>query len=769
MALTSSGETDEGAHEPPKGGLTGAVIRLRYVIIALWIVLVGIAVPGASHLSEVLRVENRGLPDAESTQADHLVRRDFAHPVADFLAVVVHGPVRLDTPAYRHLIDTLTATAAAQPYITRVISFHTTGDSAFVSHDRHSTFFLASIANQGINPAEHVMPFRRAIRHAVSAGAWSGYQVDVTGAPALDYDIRVVSKEDAEKSELRAVPLTAIVLLVAFGALVAAALPILVGVFAITGALGLIRIVVAFQPVSVFVLNIVSMVGLGVGIDYSLLVVNRFREERAAGCDPRRAAVRTMRTAGWAVMTSGLTVVLGFAALGVMPFNDTRSVAIGGVLVVGVAMVLAVTFLPALLAVLGSGIDRPRWLTARLSRFRAPTRWSRWAGWLARSPYRAIAIGAGVIALLTWPLPGIRIGLPSTGWFPSGTESAAGAQTLKAMGMDGVLMPISVVVQAPAGERIIASRYLPGLRHLSDALHADPRVGQVHGVVDFRPGMSLLQYSLMYSDMARARARYPGFYSAYLSPDNRSTVMDVVLADSTSLTGAMHVVQDIRRMAPQTPGLPPDVRVLVGGFAATNVDLQNDLLDRFPLLLAVVVAATVLMMFVAFRSLLVPLKAVLMNCLSVAAAFGMIVLVFQRGVGSAVFGLRAPIDAIYALVPVLVFAIVFGLSMDYEVFLLSRIREYFQRTGRNDEATTAGLSSTASTITSAAAIMIIVFGAAAFSRVLVAQMVGFGLAVAVLVDATVIRLLLVPAIMHVAGRWNWWPGSSRRSGVSPPA
>jgi len=196
----------------------------------------------------------------------------------------------------------------------------------------------------------------------------------------------------------------------------------------------------------------------------------------------------------------------------------------------------------------------------------------------------------------------------------------------------------------------------------------------------------------------------------------------------------------------------------VGGFAAASVDLQHHLLSRMPGIVALILGVTAIMLFFAFRSLLVPLKAVLLNCLSVSAAFGVTVLVFQHGYGSALFGLDGPTQAIFVIVPVLVFATVFGLSMDYEVFLLARVKEVFDKTGRNDHATMEGLSATASTITFAAAIMIAVFGVFAFSRVLAVQFIGFGLAVAVLLDATLIRMVLVPAIMHIAGRWNWWPG-----------
>ncbi|HEX4634018.1 MAG TPA: MMPL family transporter, partial [Gemmatimonadales bacterium] len=206
--------------------------------------------------------------------------------------------------------------------------------------------------------------------------------------------------------------------------------------------------------------------------------------------------------------------------------------------------------------------------------------------------------------------------------------------------------------------------------------------------------------------------------------------------------------------------------ILVGGFAATSVDLQHDLLSRFPGIVALILGVTAVMLFIAFKSLLVPLKAVLLNCLSVGGAFGMMVLVFQRGVLGSLFHLDGPTEAIFVVVPVLVFAVVFGLSMDYEVFLLTRVKEIFDKTGRNDHATMEGLSSTASTITFAAAIMVIVFGVFALSRVLAVQFMGFGLAVAVLLDATLIRMVLVPAIMHIAGRWNWWPGV--RAPKDPP-
>ncbi|MFQ5551605.1 MAG: MMPL family transporter, partial [Gemmatimonadales bacterium] len=503
----------------------------------------------------------------------------------------------------------------------------------------------------------------------------------------------------------------------------------------------------------------VTMVGLAVGIDYSLLIVTRFREELNHGHSRRESAWRTMQTAGKAVVTSGLTVAVGFAALLITPAFETSSVGVGGMLVVTFAVLLTITLLPAVLVILGRAIDAPKALASKLAWYHAPSRWERWARWLAHHPWRAILLGTVFVGAITWPLVNMRIGLPREGWFPRATESGAGVEQLERIGSRGSLQPLRVVIQSQNGSKVVGSRYLRGLRRLSDALRADPRVADVRGPVDIRGGMSIFRYSVLYSDLDRARERYPEFTDAYISTDGSTTLMDVILADTLTFLGSQQLVRSIRSQlqSGQIRGLD-SLTTLVGGFAASSVDVQNELLRQFPLVVGLILVVTAVMLFVAFQSILVPIKAVIMNSLSVAGAFGLMVLVFQQGVGAAIFGLDGPTEAVYAAVPVLVFAVVFGLSMDYEVFLLSRIKEAFERTHDNDKATMEGLSATASVITSAATIMIIVFGVSAFSRVLAAQLIGFGLAIAVALDATIIRMVLVPAIMHIAGDWNWWPG-----------
>src|SRR6058998_3290526 len=739
----------------------GPLVRWRAGVIAVWTALALLFAPRASHVQQVLALRGGASETTESARASDLLKQAFPSPFADYVAIVVHGPVRWTNQRFEVVLDTLKAATERRPYVSQVISVRSIGESTFVSRDRRTTFLIAALTPEFTSEInKSVIPdLRDKIRSALAqAPGADGFEVKLTGFPALDHDVRTISAEDTERGEQRALPLTLAVLIIAFGALVAAALPVSVGVLAITIALGLVTIAARYTPMSVFVLNITTMVGLGVGIDYSLLIVTRFREELNRGLSPADAALRTVETAGSAVVTSGLTVVVGFAALVTTPLSDTRSVGVGGLLVVGVAVLLATTFLPAVLAILGRNIDRPKWLARPLAKFHAPTGWERWARWLGHRPWRAVAVGGVIAGLLAFPLTQMRLGLPARNWFPTESESGQGLAALRSMGASGAIQPIRVVVQLPEGESALSGRRLPGLKALTDSLRKDPRVRKVSGIASIKPGLSTLQLAIYYSDPEAVRAKNPQFFNAYLSADQRVTLLDVIPGDTVSLTGLMDVVRRVRALVARDVRGLAGAEILVAGFAASNVDTQQALMKRFPDTVALVLGITAIMLFVAFRSLLVPIKAVLLNLLSVGGAFGLTVLVFQHGYGGRLFGLEGPTQAIWAVVPVLVFAIVFGLSMDYEVFLLTRVKEVFDKTGRNDHATMEGLSATASTITSAALIMILVFGTFAFTRVLAVQLIGFGLAAAVLLDATLIRMVLVPAIMHIAGRWNWWPG-----------
>src|SRR3989475_3763468 len=458
----------------------------------------------------------------ESARASQLIRESFPNPIAEYVAIVVHGPVRYTNPRFAAVLDTVSAALAQQPYISQVISVRSIGESTFVSSDRRTTFLIAALTPASTSDVGRtVVPeLRQTVQGALAQlPNADGFDVKVTGNPALDYDVRTISAADTRDAERRALPLTLAVLVLAFGALVAATLPIIVGVLAITIALGIVAVAAQFQTMSVFVLNITTMVGLGVGIDYSLLIVTRFREELNRGLSPVDAAVRTIQTAGAAVVTSGLTVVVGFAALILTPLTETRSVGVGGLVVVGVAVLLATTFLPAALAILGRNIDRPKWLARPLARIHAPTGWERWARTLGHRPWRAI-LGSGLaVAALTFPLTKIRIGLPARNWFPPEAESGQALAALRDMGASGVIQPLRVVVQLPPGESALSGRRLPGLKALSDSIRKDPRVREVRGVATLRPELSTLQLAIYYSDPVSVRVRYPAYFYEHMSAD----------------------------------------------------------------------------------------------------------------------------------------------------------------------------------------------------------------------------------------------------------
>ncbi|HEY7681942.1 MAG TPA: MMPL family transporter [Gemmatimonadales bacterium] len=745
--------------------LSRALIRWRWAIIVLWAVVGYVAAEKSPQVIQVLNVRGGTREPTEASRADNLLHGRFRQPLGDFFAVAIEGSERLDSAPGRILIDSLIAKAERQPYVGSVASFKSTGDSTFINRDGRATLLVLPIlAEDGDSVSKLVPLVRQLVREAIAQSGVDArrYQVRVTGRSPLDLDVRAVVAADSRRGEIRLLPLTAGILLLAFGALVAALLPLVVGFLAIWVTLAIVVVLADYTPMSVFVLNMTTMLGLGVGIDYSLLIVTRFREELNRGLRRQQAASRALATAGAAVLASGMTVIVGFAALLLTPLVETRSVGIGGLVVVAVAMALSTTLLPALLAVLGRQIDRPRWLARRLAWYHAPTAWERWARGLSRNPGRALAIGGVIIGLLTAPVFGLRIGLPSRNWWPPATEAGQGVLMLQRMGVANIILPVRVLVELPPGQSAVSAVSLRGLRALSDSFKADPRVAQVRSIVDLKPAASILEYSVLYSDLDDARAQYGAFLDAYLSTDTRVALMDVVLRDTTSLTSGMDLSRKARDLARHPPKQLRDASITVGGYTAASLDLQDVLLRRFPLLVFLILACTAVMLALVFRSVLVPVKAVIMNTLSVSATFGLIVLVFQHGIGASLFGLDGPTSAIFVVVPVLVFAVVFGLSMDYEVFLLARVKESFDKSGNNEKATEEGLSATASVITSAALIMILVFGVFAFARVLAMQFLGFGLAVAVLLDATIIRMVLVPAIMHLAGEWNWWPGVRRR-------
>ncbi|HXW96164.1 MAG TPA: MMPL family transporter, partial [Gemmatimonadales bacterium] len=464
-----------------------ALIRWRWAIIVFWTVLGYVAAEKSPQVVQVLNVRGGSREETEASAADRMLRERFAKPLNDFFAVTLEAPGSVDSAPAALLLDSLIAKFQRQSYITTVASFRSTHDSTFLGRDGKGTFLVLGINGEdGEGVGKLVEPVRALVREAFTQTAvdTGAFRVRVTGRSPLDLDVRTVVAADSRRGEIRLLPLTAGILLLAFGALVAALLPLIIGFLAIWITLAIVVILAAFTPMSVFVLNMTTMLGLGVGIDYSLLIVTRFREELNRGLRRQDAAARALSTAGAAVLTSGMTVIVGFAALLLTPLVETQSVGIGGLVVVAVAVALSTTLLPALLAVLGRQIDRPRWLARRLTWYHAPTAWERWARNLGRHPRRALVVGGSVIAILTAPVFSIKVGLPSRNWWPTATEAGQGVQALDRMGISNIILPVRMLVEVPAGQSVLSATSLRGLKTISDSLRADPRVAQVTSIVD---------------------------------------------------------------------------------------------------------------------------------------------------------------------------------------------------------------------------------------------------------------------------------------------
>ncbi|MBM3273750.1 MAG: MMPL family transporter, partial [Candidatus Sericytochromatia bacterium] len=626
--------------------------------------------------------------------------------------------------------------------VRRVLGPDDPGGRQLRSDDGKRAAFLVGLKATTSRDAERAVP---AVRAALAPIRDQGMKLALTGRGPMVVDMNILSERDTAVAEGRVLPLTLLILLIAFGSLVAAGLPLLLGVASTILTLGIVYFIGQVTPLSTLVQTVTTMVGLGIGIDYSLILVKRFRETGSL----REA----MAGGGPAIAWSGVTVLIGFGSLLFTPLLETRSLGVGGIVVVLVSLAAGLTLLPALLAVLGSRVDAGSWLSRPAAKEKAARAWDAWARRIMANPVPALIAGTAILLAMGFPALSMKQGFPSGKWLPIEMESVQGFEALEKMGHGQLHAPIDVVVRSTGGP-VLSTVHLADLKALGDKLSADPRVRHVRSPLHLVEGMSLAQAYLLYADLDKAIARYPAIAEFFLSRDRTAALFTVIPSDAASLGDIQALTREV---ATWTPG--KGLTQSVGGFGAYYNDFDDAMAWTYPRVFAFVIVATFLVLFAAFRSLLVPIKAIAMNLLSVGAGYGVVVLMFQHGAGAGLVGLDRPLGAIPAVVPILLFCLLFGLSMDYEVFLLTRIREIFDATGDNREAVARGLAVTGGMITSAALIMAIVFGAFAFAQLAIVKMLGVGLAVAVLVDATVIRALLVPALMRLAGDRNWYPGA----------
>jgi RND superfamily putative drug exporter len=724
---------------------------LSAIVFAAVVALLPFSFHSERHLETATRVEGS---EAESVQQELTTR--FHSPFADRVVLVVEGLPPADSDPGGQALATVVAALRETAGVSGVVSYLDLRDPIFLGRGG-GTFVLVGLTSAE-GSVESLIPKLHELSDSLQnqlKGRYPAVKLELTGEIPLNFDIRKVSADEVNRAESLVIPATLALLLVAFGSFVAALIPLAVGELAIAATLAITGFLAPYMHLSILVQNLATMLGLGLGIDYGLLMVSRFREALTAGHDGSAASLIAARQAGRTLLISASTVAIGFLALLTVPISEIRSIGVAGFVVAGVSVLLANTLVPAVLALLGPRINAGRLpFTAKLDTpcdAPAGRRWRKWGQVIVAHPWLALLLAGAPLLLLAWQATRLDTSVPRGDWLPRGAESVHALHTLEQMDRSGIVQSLRVIVHLPNESITQTDAGWNAIDRISKQLASDPRCDRVISITTVADGnRSFL------NGMPRETRR------TFLSSDGRAALLEVLPRTSVSLRGQVDWVREIRKTGAGALTGVPGAALQVGGIPSLNADYQTIVRDHVVPVTVMVVVGTLLALLGGFRSLFAAVKAIVLDLFSVSASFGALVLVFQDGYGSSLLGVQGGTGSIFPLVPIVSFAIVFGLSMDYEVFLVARVLEA-RRSGLSEEdAIPEGLARTAGLITSAAAIMIVVFAAFTFGSFLVIKMIGFTLAAAVLIDATLVRIVIGPALLRIAGDWNWWPG-----GLSP--
>ena len=691
--------------------------------IAVWLVafVAAIGLAGA-FFSDAVTTEFKFFDNPESKQADTLLTERLRGPASVREVVTVRSAdLTVDQPAYREYVEDLYSqiVGLGVDVVARAENYYVTGDESLVSPDR-DTLTIPLVLTGELKDAETNV--EEVIEVLDSSSVPTGFELFITGEATFSKDFVDGSQDDAERGEAFAIPIALIILAVVFGALAAAVLPMVVAVVSILIAIGLAALLGQVFELNAFVQNMITMIGLAVGIDYSLFIVSRYREERASGLEKLDAIVAAGATASRAVLFSGITVVLALAGLLIVPQSVFVSLGLGAILVVTIAVMASLTLLPAVLSIMGDGVNRLRIpFVSRLndhSGVQSRGFWDRVTYAVMRRPVISLVLVAGLLIAAAVPYSDIKTGWSGVSTFPDDFRAKQGFLVLQEKFGFGPNAPADVVIDG----QIETTQVQEAIERLTAALDSDDAFGPASLQVNEAGDLALLSVPLV--------------------------------GDSTSEATIASVRRLREEYIPQSfAGAPASV--VVGGDTAVRIDQIDGTGDYLPIVIAVVLGLSFVLLTVAFRSIVIPAKAIVMNLLSVGAAYGLLVLVFQKGVGNELFGFQQ-VEVIQTWIPLFLFAVLFGLSMDYHVFLISRIRERYLQSRNTDDSVAFGLRSTAGLITGAALIMVAVFSGFASGELVGLQQFGFGMAVAIFLDATLVRTILVPATMKLLGDWNWY-------------
>jgi RND superfamily putative drug exporter len=691
----------------------------------------------------------------EAEAVDRELAQRFGSPYAHRLIAVIKGLPDQDSSEAAEVLGLIVNNLGKQPRVSGVLSRLDWPDPLFVGKDG-GTLVIVGLGS-GAASEESLIPAMRTMAIELQRQLQPRFpriNIQLTGETPLNVDFRKVSADDVNRAEARVLPVTLILLVIAFGSVVASMLPLGVGLLAISMTMGAAALLANHMHLSILVGNLSTMLGLGLGIDYALLMVSRFREALENGHDGNEAADIAARQAGKTLIVSAATVAIGFAALLTVPISELSSIGLAGLLVASLSVMICLCMLPWVLGVLGVRVNSwrlhlpERWLLAGGALASPNARWRRWGHAVTGRPWVALLAAGLPLLVLAFQAKRISSGLPPGDWLPAGAESVQALHSLEAMGRSGIVQSLRVVLELP----VSASPRTPGgwlaVSRLTNYLAKDLRCSEVVSLATLSGGA---QDPRMLSLLPENTRRI------LLRDDGLATLIEVLPAEAVTPGEQIRWLHELRSADIQKITGIAGASIRIGGIPAINADYDTVVKERLPKVMSGVVLGSLFTLLVGLRSLFAAVKAILLNVLSVAASFGALVLVFQDGYGVRLLGVAGATGSVFPIIPILSFAIVFGLSMDYEVFLVSRVLEERRKGLPERDAVIEGLACTAGLITSAAAIMIAVFAAFMLGNFLIIKMLGFTLTIAVLIDATVVRMVIGPALLQVAGDWNWWP------------
>ncbi|HET6476049.1 MAG TPA: MMPL family transporter [Thermoleophilia bacterium] len=744
--------------------------RRRKLIVVLWSLAFAAGLVASLSIAAQLKGGGFTNPGSPSQRGQREMQERLGFGPASLTIVFSSDTLSARSPVFQARVREVLAGVedAGLEGLTAVRTAQSTGDAGFISRDGRATFAVLEFDGTSEEVQAQIPALRRTLKS-------TGLTVYLTGDPAVYAEIEQRSAEDLRTAESYTIPVAIFVLVLIFGTLVAAALPVIGGGMAVTVTLGLFWLLAQVVDISVFALNVATLLGLAVGIDYALFMVGRFREELAAGHDVADAVETTVAHAGRSIFFSGITVVVGLLGLMIIPYMSMRSMGLGGALVVLVSVLAALTLLPALLGLLGPKVNSLRVIGRKNG---DELFWGRWSDWVMRHPVPVLVGTIALVAVFAWPVLGIESEIPGATALPRDSESRQGYDLLQERFDVAALSPIEVLVTwngeqdpfAPANlERLYAYGQelaaLSGVDRVTSIVTL-PGMESADGAAAFWRGVEAASSTSSPEDAAPQTAQpgLPGIIQGMLGAEQVKAAQKLAAATTAPGTTLLRVVPEQPPTSKGAQALavdileaggPPEATTYVAGASLTVYDFVDAIYSRFPWIIAFVVGVTGLVLFLMLRSVVLPVKAVIMNVCSLLAGYGAMVWIFQEGHLERLFQFTAT-GAIDAELPVILFCTVFGVSMDYEVFLLSRMREEWDATHDNVRAVSFGLARTGRIVTSAALIIVVVGLSFAFTSIVVTKAIGIGLAVAVAFDATVIRVLMVPAAMRLLGRWNWW-------------